>query len=250
MAARPDRDEVGPPLTEDELERIRRAYSARDARAYDPYRWDNPGYVLYMQSVERAVLRALRDLRIRVKDARVLDVGCGSGYFLHRFREYGAGVCSGIDLMEDRIAVGRERYTTLDLRVGSATQLPFEDGAFDLVTQFTCLSSITDEDVRLEAAREMTRVAAGGWLLSFDLRGRPAPALRHPRQVGATPTAALDAPELRRLFGEPALIRREALAFELAQRTGRRALVSRLLGALPPLRSHLLGIWPVRQSER
>ena len=35
---------------------------------------------------------------------------CGSGYFLHRMREYGAGDCHGIDLMESRIAEARERY--------------------------------------------------------------------------------------------------------------------------------------------
>ena len=49
-----------------------------------PYRWDNPGYVSYMQSLERALLQALADADVRVAGASVLDVGCGSGYFLHR----------------------------------------------------------------------------------------------------------------------------------------------------------------------
>jgi 2-polyprenyl-3-methyl-5-hydroxy-6-metoxy-1,4-benzoquinol methylase len=109
-------------VTETELERIRSAYRARDADSETPYRWDNPGYVAYLQSVERAVLRALADAGVPLKGARVLDVGCGSGYFLHRFQEYGAGECHGIDLMETRIAIGRERYPTLKLRVGSATE--------------------------------------------------------------------------------------------------------------------------------
>ena len=123
--------------------------------------------------------------------------------------------------------------------MGSATELPFADGEFDLVTQFTCLSSILDDDVRLAAAREMQRVA-GGWVLSFDMRG-----LRRPgaRPVGGTPTVPLDEQELRRLFGEPALLRRASLAFEVSERTGRHDLVARALGALPLLRSHLLGVW-------
>src|SRR5437879_8832374 len=106
-------------MTETELERIRNAYRARDADSETPYRWDNPGYIAYMQSVERAVLRAFGQSGVSLAGARVLDVGCGSGYFLHRLHEFGAGECHGIDLMETRIAMGRERYPTLELRVGS-----------------------------------------------------------------------------------------------------------------------------------
>ena len=94
-------------MTETELERIRNAYRARDADSETPYRWDNPGYIAYLQSVERAVLRAFGQSSVSLAGARVLDVGCGSGYFLHRLHEFGAGECHGIDLMETRIAMGR-----------------------------------------------------------------------------------------------------------------------------------------------
>jgi SAM-dependent methyltransferase len=228
-----------------ELERARAAYRARDASAETPYRWDNPGYVAYMQSVERSVLRALRDAGMQLADARTLDVGCGSGYFLHRLREYGAGECVGIDLMEERIAAGRERYPGLDLRVGSAAELPFEAGSFDLVTQFTCLSSIVDDELRLAAAREMLRVAAGGWVLSFDLRGSPA----RRRPASATQTVPLDGSELRRLFGEPSLLRRASLRFDLAQLLGRRPLLAAALAELPLFRGSLLGLWRVPPSQ-
>jgi SAM-dependent methyltransferase len=214
----------------EELDRIRGEYVARDSRSDSPYRWDNPGYVSYMQAVERALLRAFADACFRLEGARVLDVGCGNGYFLHRLREYGAGPCSGIDLMESRIADARERYPALDWHVGSATDLPFEDGAFDLVTQFTCLSSILDDDVRLAAAREMRR--AGAWVLSLDTR--------QPSAAGAaTPTAGLDASELRRLFGDPVLLRRPRVRFG----------PGRTLALLPWLRGHYLGVWR-GQSER
>jgi SAM-dependent methyltransferase len=173
----------------------------------------------------------------------VLDIGCGSGYFLHRLREYGARECHGIDLMENRIKEGRARYPTLKLQVASATELPFGHGEFDLVTQFTCLSSILDPDVRLAAAREMARVATGGWVLSFDMRGMRPPALRRPKSSAGTPTVGLDACELERLFGEPVLLRREALVFDFAQVTGRHALLAGVLALVPQLRSHLLGLW-------
>jgi SAM-dependent methyltransferase len=228
-------------VSETELERIRAAYRERDAAPSTPYRWDNPGYVEFMHQVERALLRAFTDAGVSLPGARVLDVGSGYGYFLHRLREFGAGECHGIDLMESRVTESRKRYPGLHIQVGTATNLPFADNEFDLVTQFTCLSSIVDPGVRLTAAREMKRVARG-WVLSFDMRGIRPPALQR-RRARTTPTVALEERELRHLFGEPVLLRRIALAFELAQLTGRHALLTSALTALPPLRSHLLGLW-------
>jgi SAM-dependent methyltransferase len=238
-------------MTENELDRIRGAYTVRDAASDTLYRWDNPGYVSYMQSVERAVLRALVEVGVPLKGARVLDVGCGSGYFLHRLQEYGAGECHGIDLMENRVEVGRERYPTLQLRVGTATELPYADAEFELVTQFTCLSSILDAEVRLAVAREMRRVATGGWALSFDMRGLWLSRLarRPPSVDDSTQTVALDRQELSRLFGEPAVLRRETLTFALAELTGRHPVIGTTLGTLPFLRSHLLGLWRVPAEE-
>jgi SAM-dependent methyltransferase len=235
-------------VSDAELDRIRRAYRERDAGTDTPYRWDNPGYVLYMQQVERAILAGLANAHVALRGARVLDIGCGSGYFLHRLREYGAGECFGIDLMENRIEEARKRYPMLRFDLGSATELPYANGEFDLVTQFTCLSSILDDDVRLAVAREMRRVAADGWVLSFDMRGMRVPALRRPKGSRGTPTVGIDDDELRRLFGEPALLRREALVFDVVQRLGGHWLLAGALGALSPLRSHILGLWRVQHE--
>ena len=226
-------------MSEAELDRARAAYRARAGKEH-PYHWQNPGYVFFMQSVERALLRALAAAGVPLAGARVLEVGCGTGYYLHRLRDYGAGECHGIDLLEERVVEGRERYPGLELEVGNAAELPFGDGEFDLVTQFTCLSSILDDDVRLAAAQEMRRVGAGGAVLSFDLRDH---GLRGRAKGGGHATVALDERELRRLFGEPALLRRTALRFELAQLARRHSALAAALSAFPPLRGHLLGLW-------
>jgi SAM-dependent methyltransferase len=228
-------------VSEGELDRIRAAYGERDAAADTPYRWSNPGYVTYMQLVERALLRALDDAETPLAGARVLDVGCGAGYFLHRLSEYGAGECHGIDLLENRIDSARERYPAHEWHVGSATELPFEDGSFDLVTQFTCLSSIVDEATRTAAAREMLRVAGrDGRVLSLDMRHGSRPG------SGGTTTVGLDEDALRSLFGAPRLLRRVALRFDLAQIAGRHALLAQTLALARPLRSHVLGLWDGR----
>ena len=59
----------------------------------------------------------------------MLEVGCGSGYFLSRFLDYGAAHAAGIDLMEHRIAQARERDPRLELVAGDASRLPWEDGS-------------------------------------------------------------------------------------------------------------------------
>ena len=203
-------------MSERELDRLRDEYRVRDAAAETPYRWDNPGYVSYMQIVERELLRGLADAGVELAGARVLDVGCGGGYFLHRLSEYGAGECHGIDLMESRIEDARQRYPGLAWHVGSATKLPFEDGSFELVTQFTCLSSIVDDAARSAAASEMRRVAGGGWILSLDLRAaggsRRRDANGRPRR-GLAPQAFRRAapPPARRAQVRPRTDRREAL---------------------------------------
>ena len=205
-------------MSESELDRIRAEYAARDMAADSPYRWDNRVYVAYMQRLERALLRSFAKTGVELRGASVLDVGCGTGYYLHRLREYGADECHGVDLSESRIDVARDRYPALDWRVGSATELPFADAEVDIVTQFTCLSSIVDDEVRLSAAREMRRVAKA-WMLSLDMRKGSS---------GGTPVVGLNKRELRRLFGEPVLLR-----------------PLRGMGALQ-IRSHLLGIWAER----
>jgi ubiquinone/menaquinone biosynthesis C-methylase UbiE len=230
-------------MSEGELNRIRDAYGERDTADETLYRWSNPGYVTYMQMVERALLRALDDAATPLAGARVLDVGCGTGYFLHRLSDFGAGECHGIDLLATRIEAAREQYPGQEWHVGSATELPFEDGSFDLVTQFTCLSSILDDATRAAAGREMLRIAGrDGRVLSFDMRkgSRPGSA--------GTPTIGLDEDALRWLFGEPRMLRRVALRFDLTHIAGRHALLAQTLALARPLRSHLLGLWDGRAA--
>ena len=95
---------------------------------------------------------------------RVLDVGAGAGYYLHRLREFGLEDGVGVELMDERVAEARRRYPALDVRQGDASDLPFADGEFDLVTQFTVLSSILDPTLRRAVAAEMSasRARPGG----------------------------------------------------------------------------------------
>jgi SAM-dependent methyltransferase len=67
-------------------------------------------------------------------DARVLDVGCGSGWATRLLSGYAInGQVTGIDISDEMIRVARESSTAFpnaDFEVASAEQLPFGDNEF------------------------------------------------------------------------------------------------------------------------
>jgi ubiquinone/menaquinone biosynthesis C-methylase UbiE len=66
--------------------------------------------------------------------ARVLDVGCGSGWATRLLSEYAInGHVTGIDISDEMIGVARESskaFPNADFEVASAEQLPFADNEF------------------------------------------------------------------------------------------------------------------------
>ena len=91
----------------------------------------------------------------------VLDVGCGAGLAVVVARKMGAKV-SGLDAAADLIGIAKSRTPEADLRVGELEELPFEDGAFDVVTGFNSFQYAAD---RVNALREARRVMqpTAGW---------------------------------------------------------------------------------------
>jgi SAM-dependent methyltransferase len=232
-----------------EAERIREEYRRRDAAAAPGApSWLDPVYRLQLQELEWALLDEIAGARIPLAGARALEVGCGSGYFLSRLLDFGAAEAAGIDLMEDRIAVARERYPRLELVVGDATSLPWPDRSFGLVTQFTCLSSVLDRDVRRAIAAEMWRVLTpGGAVISYDIRPPRWPirafrrlgALKARQAPGATATAPVEIGELTAWFPAGEVSHRSVgLDPELARLLARLRLPARLAARVPPLRTH------------
>src|SRR5213596_1889306 len=67
-------------------------------------------------------------------DARVLDVGCGSGWATRLLAERAEnGRVVGIDISDEMIDTAREAsagFRNVEFRVASAEQLPFEDSEF------------------------------------------------------------------------------------------------------------------------
>lgn len=231
--------EPGPRSAAHEEARFQQAWAKRPE--HDPrYAWSNAGHVLLIQERERAVVETLtRERCLPLAERTLLDVGCGTGDWLREFIRWGARpeALTGVDLLPARIAEAR-RLCPPDVRLecASATELPFERGSFDLVLQATVLSSVLDAQVRHQIAREMRRVVKpDGLILWYDFH------MDNPRNPDVH---GVRRREIRALFPDCRLeLRRVTLAPPLARWLAPRApLLAALLGSIPLLRTHYLGV--------
>jgi ubiquinone/menaquinone biosynthesis C-methylase UbiE len=89
---------------------------------------------------------------------RVLEVGCGSGYYSEVFATLlpGGVRYTGIDYSDAMIDRARARYPATAFEAADATRLPYEHGAFDIVFNGVSLMHIVDYQA---AIREAARVA-------------------------------------------------------------------------------------------
>ncbi len=162
----------------DDIQRIQQVYSTTYHQ--DPqdrsYAWHplNPVSIYYRQAQERALAALFNRFNLPIERMKVLDVGCGSGGFLRLLASLGASPQNlhGLDLMDYRIEQAQALCPPgVNLRAGNAAELPYPDGSYDLVSQFTVFSSIFDTQLSTKIAAEMGRVLApGGYLLWYDLR--------------------------------------------------------------------------------
>jgi hypothetical protein len=140
----------------------------------------------------------------------------------------------GVDLLEQRIALARERLPPgVVLEAAEASQFAGAAAGFDIVFQSMLFSSVLDSDLRRRIAANMWRmVKPGGGVLWYDFTWDN-PRNRDVRGVAVS--------EIRELFPEGRLhLQRVTLAPPLARAVARSASLYGLLDAFPFLRSHVI----------
>lgn len=113
---------------------------------------------------------------------RILDVGCGTGYFTRLLTEGDEQVTAvGLDIEEPFIDYAREMASEQGLPIefltGDALALPFEDESFDLVVSHTFFTSIPDP---VKAMSEMKRVLRPGGIIASVTAMSFAPSVQDP----------------------------------------------------------------------
>src|SRR5262245_4244322 len=134
------------------------------------------GVIFQAAAMDIAMVRALASLRIphaARESIRVLDVGCAGGRSLAPLIRFGfhPGHLHGVDILEDRIALGARNYPAFRFLVGDGTSLPYRTEMFDVVMESAMFVQVLDEDIAGRIASEMRRVTrAGGAILLGDWR--------------------------------------------------------------------------------
>ena len=224
--------------TAEEVARIKEVYSRRtDGGLYSPLR---AGQLFMLQEKERRLATVLAASgETPLDELRVLDVGCGGGFWLRKLLEFGAqpSHLTGVDILPGRLQSARNRTASgVGFATASATDLPFRSGGFDIVMQYTVFSSILDHSIRCRVASEILRVVRpGGRVLWYDFRvNNP----RNPDVRGMSsamihelfPSCRI---QLHSVTPAPPLVR--ALA-------GRSWLLTAVLSRLPFLRTHWFAV--------
>lgn len=205
-------------------------YEAGRIRDYFGHRgrssWWDRGREYLVRERQQQLGRARAFVRETAETLRILDVGCGSGDDLLHWRSVGVpeSNLAGTELIHERAEMARALLPKADVIAVDGFELPFESGAFHVVSASLVLSTIGDPELRRQLFSEMVRVTApGGVVVVHEFRIRKptnrqvtAISQKRARALGLAPdetwTAGPLLPVLSLVLRLPAGLRRLALA--------------------------------------
>lgn len=118
-------------------------------------------------------------------DFRILEIGCCNGINLNYYSKTKSVELYGIDPSDEAIEMGKSQYPKINLNVGTADKLDFEDGYFDMVIFGFCLY-LVDRNLLFKSISEADRVLKNkGFLciVDFDVNIPKKNAYRHFKNV-------------------------------------------------------------------
>ncbi len=125
--------------------------------------------------VLRSLIKILNRNDIKLsKFNSILDLGCGTGYWLRTIAEVRGSSegLKGVDLSEERIEQVKRIDKDIKWIKADMCALPFEDESFDFITAFVSFMFLTKEKDLKKAVLEVARVLRNdGFFLFYDVLG-------------------------------------------------------------------------------
>ena len=151
-------------LVTDEHRRVARQFGRE---FFDGERLFGYGGYHYHPRFWQETVRRFRDYYGLADDASILDVGSGKGFMLHDFQELmPRAKLAGVDISQYAYDNAMPSVKPV-LKVGCASQLPFEDHCFDLVISINTIHNLPRAGCE-QALREIERVGRGRAFVTVD----------------------------------------------------------------------------------
>jgi SAM-dependent methyltransferase len=129
----------------------------------------------YMYTLKkRALGRALSGLDMAVSGKRVLDIGCGTGFFVDYYLKSGAAAVTGIDITDVSVGSLKKAFPPAEFYradISAPGVLPGE--TFDIINAFDVLYHITDDAAFRSAISNIAALAAPGAAIFITDATRP-----------------------------------------------------------------------------
>ena len=119
-------------------------------------RWIELGHPSYVWRFGQDRRLSLVRRYVPLENARILDVGCGIGTYVEKFRLF-SGDVHGVDVDPERVALASKALP--NIRVAAAESLPYPDRSFDFVFLHEVIEHVTDDR---QAIAEAVRVTDRG----------------------------------------------------------------------------------------
>ena len=115
--------------------------------------------------------------------ARILDVGCASGWFEYLAPKHLRSSVCGVEVSEAMLEQAKRNAPEAEFVAGSVFALPFADGTFDGAVMFEVIEHVPKQR-EVEALREVRRVMKiGSWLLLSTPYAHPLSELADPAWI-------------------------------------------------------------------
>ncbi len=132
---------------------------------------------LYQYKLKRIALEnVISTYSINASDMRVLDIGCGSGFYVDIWRSLGVSDLVGIDITDvciKHVSAQYPEYKFYEADITSTTLInnaPFLGQKFDIITAFDVLYHITDDVKFGQAIQNISRLCSqNGYILITDI---------------------------------------------------------------------------------
>ena len=142
-----------------------KAKAAELAKQFDFDYWDGDrrvcyGGYKYLEGRWEKVARAMAEHYQLPEKPKILDIGCGKGYLMYDFlKAIPDAEVYGIDISQYAVKNSKEEVRDR-IRIGCATELPWQDNHFDLVVSINVFHCLHSYELQ-KALREMERVGRG-----------------------------------------------------------------------------------------